>query len=147
MTFLFRSLVMFATVFAAIRVLGKRTMANFTPMDRVAGITFGTVAGSTAITQKVPLYGGVLVVAAFAVIAWIIGRAALSFPSLRPLLMGTPRPLVVDGKVSPKDLKKAGMGEKDLEMRLREAKIAGPDQIQVAELEIDGKLGIIPKNS
>ncbi len=145
--FLWRSLVMFTVVFIAIRVLGKRTMANLTPMDRVAGITFGTVAGSTAVSMKDPLYGGILVVAAFAVISWIVGQLAANRPTLRPLLMGTPRALIRQGQVDHQALKKAGISHEDLTMRLREAKIDSPGQVQLATVEPDGKLGIIPEKS
>lgn len=145
--FLWRSLVMFAVVFAAIRVLGKRTMANLTPMDRVAGITFGTVAGSTAVSMKDPLYGGILVITSFAAISWIVGHLAAKRPALRPLLMGTPRELVRQGHVDHEALRKAGMSQEDLIMRLREAQIDSTDQVRLATLEPDGKLGIIPEKS
>lgn len=145
--FLWRSLVMFLTIFIAIRVLGKRTMANLTPMDRVAGITFGTVAGSTAVTLKDPLYGGILVVAGFALISWVSGKLAVSVPSLRPLLMGKPRELVREGQVDAEALKKAGLSQEDLTMRLREVMIANAKEVQLATLETDGKVGVIPRKS
>lgn len=144
--FLWRALVMYFTVFVAIRLLGKRTMANLTPMDRVSGISFGTVAGSAAITTKVPLYGAMLVVGSFALISWIIGKLAVGLPGLRPLLMGKPRPLIQNGQVESGALKKAGLSHDDLLMRLREAQIAGPEAVQWAQLETDGKVGVIPKN-
>lgn len=145
--FLWRALVMYSTVFVAIRLLGKRTMANLTPMDRVAGISFGTVAGSAAITMKVPLYGAMLVVGSFALLSWIIGKLAVGFPSMRPLLMGRPRPLIQNGQVQSAHLKKAGLSHEDLLMRLREDKIADPADVQRAQLETDGKIGVIPKNT
>lgn len=150
MTFFFevllRSLVMFATVYVVFRVFGKRTMAQLTPMDRVSGIAYGTIAGSTSITHTIPLYAGVLAVFAFALLAWVAGRLSVHSSALRDWLMGTPRPLVVAGQLDLRELRRAGLSQEDLWMRLREHKIADLADVELAEIEPDGKLGLLERS-
>lgn len=144
---LVRALLMFAAVLLAFRFLGKRMMAAMTPMDKVAVIAYGTIAGSTTITRTIPLYGGLLAVAAFAVLAWFAGRLSLSSESMRDLLLGSPRPLVEKGQVNMEQLKRAGLSREDLAMRLRELKVASMADVELAQLEPDGKLGLLEKKS
>ncbi|MCL5116917.1 MAG: DUF421 domain-containing protein [Firmicutes bacterium] len=147
LTLAMRALVMFATVFLAIRLLGKRIMANLTPMDRVSNITYGTIAGSVAVNPSTPLFDGIVAIAGFAVIAWLVGLVSVHIPAVRPLLLGKARPLIVDGKVDAHALQKAQLSSEELEMRLRELKVSNPKQVQFAQLEPDGKLGLIPKKN
>ncbi len=143
----YRSFVMFLSVLLAFRLLGKRTMAELTPLDKVAAITYGTVAGSVSLTRSIPLDAGVLVVASFAVLSWIVGQFSVRMPSARPWLLGHPRVIVKDGHVLTRELGKAGMAREDLDMRLRELKVNRYRDVKMAQLEIDGKLGIIESSS
>ena len=142
-----RSLVMFVAVYVGFRVFGKRMMAELTPMDRVAAIAYGTIAGSTSITKSIPLYAGVLGIFAFAVFAWAAGRMAVSSQSLRTYLVGRPKPLVVKGEVDNSALRRAGLSREDLWMRLRELKVASMYDVELAQLEPDGKLGLVERKS
>ena len=134
---------MFVSVLLAFRLLGKRTMAELTPMDKVAAITYGTVAGSVALTRTIPLDAGVLVVASFALLAWVVGQFAVRMPSSRPWLLGHARVVMKDGEVLPGQLSKAGMTQEDLDMRLRELKVNHYKDVKMAQMEIDGKLGLV----
>lgn len=142
-TMFYRSFVMFVSVLLAFRLLGKRTMAELTPMDKVAGITYGTVAGSVALTRTIPLDAGVLVVASFALLAWLLGQFSVRMPSSRPWLLGHPRVVMRDGQVLQAQLSKVGMTQEDLDMRLRELKVQRYKDVKIAQMEIDGKLGLV----
>lgn len=147
MTVLFKALAMFVTVFIVFRVFGKRMVAELTPMDRVAMIAYGTIAGSTSIQRSVPLYAGLAAVLAFAVLAWIAGRLSLASPMLRRWLLGTPRPVVIKGEVKASQLKKAGISVDDLWMRLHQHKVSSLSDVELAEIEPDGKLGLLESKS
>lgn len=138
---------MFATVFVVFRLFGKRMLALMTPIDRVSYIAYGTIAGSTAITKPVPLYAGVLAVLGFAILAWVVGRMARQSEKMRTLLMGRPEILVKNGVVDETQLHRAGMQSEDLVMRLRELQIGNVNEIQLAQLEPDGKLGLLKRSS
>lgn len=147
LTLLFRVLVLYLSVLCAIRLLGKRTMAELTPTDRVSGITLGTIAGAVAVTLKTPLLDGVIAVFGFSLMAWLFGVVLQHIPSLRPLLLGRARELVSDGKVLADALKSAGITKEDLVMRLHEGQMPDAQHVALATLEIDGRLGIIPMSS
>lgn len=145
--YLSRAVVMYFTVFLAIRLLGKRTMANLTPMDRVSSITYGTVAGSVSVDPNITIIGGICVIGGFAIFAWLLGRIAFSSKMLRPVLMGEPTPLVKDGQVLQGELSKIGLTFEDLLMRLRELNIASPSEVKLAQLEADGNVGVMTETS
>jgi uncharacterized membrane protein YcaP (DUF421 family) len=127
------------------RLLGKRMMAQLPPMDRVAGIAPGTVAGSAAITRTIPSWAGVLAIGAFAAFAWGTGWASVAYPSLRRWLMGKPRALVVGEHVDAEGMRQPGLSSEDLWTRLRELKIRDLADVELAELERDGKLRVVER--
>lgn len=139
---LLRSLVMYFTVLITIRVLGKRTMAQLTPVDRVSGITFGTIAGAVTVNPHVALSIGVTAIVGFGFTSWFLGYLSVHFGSVRKLVVGEPHRVIHHGKLLSEALHKVGLTSEDIWVRLREAQIKTLTHVEDAYLEPDGRLGL-----
>ncbi len=53
--FVVRSVVLALALLVLMRIVGKRLVGEVAAVDLVVGITVGTIAGSTAISDKIPL--------------------------------------------------------------------------------------------
>lgn len=117
-------------------------MAGLTPVDRVMGITIGTIAGAVTITPKDPLWTGVMAVFSFSFVSWLLGKGVVLSGRIRTLLQGHHRRVVQDGRPLKEGLQATGLGLWDLEMQLREAVVTLPE-VKEAYLETHGHLGIV----
>ncbi|HET8630907.1 MAG TPA: YetF domain-containing protein [Thermomicrobiales bacterium] len=64
---------------------------------------------------------------------------------LRRLLVGAPVVLVHDGQAIPAQLRRVGLTEPDLLAALRERGYARLDEIRFAVMEVNGAIGIVPR--
>lgn len=141
MMLLFRALILYVTVLVVLRTLGKRSMAGLTPVDRVVGITIGTLAGAGTLDPKVPVWMAALAIVGFGVLSWIGGIAA-HWP-IHTWLVGKPTPIIRHGQFVSSGLTKTGLRPEDVMMRLREAHVRSLAEVSEAFLEIDGRLGLL----
>ncbi len=85
-------------------------------------------------------------VAALVVLHWIISTAAFYSERFGRLVENTPRKLIIDGVVQENALRKSKIGENDLEQAIREeANMDAFDKVEIAYLERDGRITVIPK--
>jgi uncharacterized membrane protein YcaP (DUF421 family) len=143
-TVIVRALVLYATILVTFRLMGKRSMAELTPTDKTVGIVIGTIGGSVTITAKDPLWAGILGIALFSFVGWILGRLSREVPIIRAWVQGRSRLVMRDGQPIAQALAQTGLAREDLDMRLREAKVKAQD-VSEAFMETDGHLGIVKK--
>ena len=69
--FVVRSVVLALALLVLMRIVGKRLVGEVAAVDLVVGYTVGTIAGSTAISDKVPLWGGLLALLVWGLFEWV----------------------------------------------------------------------------
>lgn len=137
-----RSLAVYALVLAVIRVLGKRTVGNFTAFDLLVALMLGEVVDEI-------IYGDVAF-AQGAVAIGVIGLAQYSNSWLSywdhgfdRLLEGTPAVVVQDGALRRKGMLKERMNEKEVMAELRLEGIEDLREVKLAMVENDGQVSVI----
>ncbi len=82
-------------------------------------------------------------------VAWNLALDWLSFRfvAFRKLIESPALPLIVDGKLLRRNLKKEWITVEEVEAKLREAGIADITAVRKAVLESDGELGIIQRDA
>jgi uncharacterized membrane protein YcaP (DUF421 family) len=73
-----------------------------------------------------------------------VARLRLRWPRLRRLVEGTPTLLVLHGEVIPEHLRREGIDQESLLEALREHELAGISGVEMAVLEIDGSISVVP---
>jgi uncharacterized membrane protein YcaP (DUF421 family) len=140
-----RGLLVYAVMLVVIRVLGKRTIGNFTAFDLLVALMLGEVVdeiiyGDVTIAQG--LVAILVVAAAKYVTAWL---SILSDP-LNKLLEGKPRELVKNGEFVREGMRKELMSELEVMAALRLQGISDMREVKRAVLEVDGQVSVIKED-
>jgi uncharacterized membrane protein YcaP (DUF421 family) len=141
--FVWRSAILAVTLLVVTRLLGKRMVAELTPIDFVAGITVGTIAGSASIASNVPIWGGVLALAAWATFQAVNAGLAYRLPAYRRLAVGQGVELVRQGQVIRQNLVRTNISPSTLRSELRAKKVSNIHEVRRLVLEPGGKLGLV----
>jgi uncharacterized membrane protein YcaP (DUF421 family) len=73
-----------------------------------------------------------------------VARLRLRWPRLRRLVEGSPTLLVLHGEVLPDHLRREGLDQETLEAALREHGVSEVRDVEMAVLEIDGSISVVP---
>jgi uncharacterized membrane protein YcaP (DUF421 family) len=125
------------------RLLNRRVTASDLPYDFAVNVTYGTVAGGAVLTRSISLPDGTLAIAGLTLFVWVVEKAAARWPAVHRLAAGRPTPLIRDGRVVTESLRQVHMTEADLRGKLRELKVAAVADVALAEMETDGRIGLI----
>ena len=78
------------------------------------------------------------------VLNMVLVRLRLRWPISRRLVEGSPTLLVLHGKVIHQHLRREGLDQATLETALREHGVSDPKDVEMAVLEVDGSISVIP---
>lgn len=137
-----RGLLVYVVMLIVIRILGKRTVGNFTAFDLLVALMLGEVVDEI-------IYGDVTLAqgftAIFVVAAAKYGTAWLTYfdHGINKVLEGKPTELVRDGQVVRKHLRGEMMNEKELMAALRLQGISDVREVKLALMEVDGQVSVI----
>lgn len=141
-----RASIVYLFLLVVVRLLGKRSVGNYTAFDLLVALMLGEVVDE-AIFGDVSLLKGLLAIAVVA--AWHLANAFASYRSTQidRLTAGTPRVLIEDGKVVDDALAAERMNPEELYSQLRMLQIDRDEikDIERATLETNGHVSVIKK--
>lgn len=138
----FRGLLVYVVMLVVIRLLGKRTIGNFTAFDLLVALMLGEVVdeiiyGDVSMAQG---FTAILVVAAAKyATGWLTyGSKRLSF-----LLEGKPTVIVRHGELQHKELRSEMMNDLEAMAALRLVGVSDMREVKEAIVEADGEVSVI----
>jgi uncharacterized membrane protein YcaP (DUF421 family) len=137
-----RGLLVYVAMLVVIRILGKRTVGNFTAFDLLVALMLGEVVdeiiyGDVSLAQG---FTAILVVAAAKyVTAWLSSRSH----GLNRILEGSPTELVKNGELVRRNLRAEMMNEKEVMAALRLQGVSDLREVKLALMEVDGVVSVI----
>lgn len=137
-----RSLALYVLMLIVIRVLGKRTIGNFSAFDLLVALMLGEVVDEI-IYADVPFVQGTLAILVIAAAKYASSWLAHSSDFLNRLLEGRPTMLVRGGKVIKEGLRTEIMHPLELMASLRLKGIQDIREIKLAVMEVDGIVSVI----
>jgi len=142
-----RSMVAVFALFALAKLIGARQLAQLTFYDYVCGITIGSLAAVAGLDDQIPLWTCIL--SMFIIAGVCYGAEILTQKSivLRRVLTGTPKVVIDNGQLIEKNLRIARYDVNDLLRECRSSGYFDISQIEIAMLEANGKLSILPKSA
>ncbi len=144
-----RPLIVYFFLLIAFRLAGKRELGQMTPFDLIVLLTISNVLQNAMIGPDNSLTGGLIGGLTLFCANGLIGRLTLHFPTIGRLLEGKPTPLIEDGKVLTRNLRREVMTRAELERSIRKHEL-DPDTdlplIKRALLEEDGTVTILHKS-
>jgi uncharacterized membrane protein YcaP (DUF421 family) len=139
-----RTLAVYLVVLAGLRLSGKREIGQMTVFDLVVLLLIANAVQNAMVGPDTSLVGGILAAGVLLLINAVVARLRLRSPRLRSLVEGTPTLLVLHGEVIPEHMRKEGIDEETLLAALREHGVAEISGVEMAVLEIDGSISVVP---
>lgn len=124
------------------RIMGKRTIGNFTAFDLLVALMLGEVVDEMAYGE-VSFLQGATVIAVVGVLQYANSWLSYYDHGLDAILEGTPTVVVRDGALVREGLIKERMNHKDVMAELRLGGITDLREVRLAMLENDGELSIL----
>ncbi len=144
-----RPLVVYFFLLVAFRVAGKRELGQMTPFDLIILLMISNVLQNAMIGPDNSLTGGLIGGLTLFVANGVVGRLTLYSPRIGALLEGKPTPLIENGRILTRNLRREVMTRSELERAIRKHGLdpeADLPRIKRALLEQDGTMTIILKS-
>jgi uncharacterized membrane protein YcaP (DUF421 family) len=142
-----RSLIIFAFLWFAIRVSGKREVAQLSAFDMILLVTVGDLVAQGVTQEDYSLTTAILAVSTFTVAGFALALVDYRFPATRPVLAGTPRVVVRDGEPLLDVLSSELITISELHEAAREKGIRSLREIELAVVETDGRFSFFTSGS
>lgn len=128
-----------------VRVMGNRTVGQFSPFDFIMLVGIGDIMVSTAMDKTITLASGFGGMAALLLLQQVFSFLSLKSKLIRKWVEGTPIVLVQDGKILTENLRKARVNYDDLrqELHLQGLEMSNVADIKLARLESSGDFSIV----
>jgi uncharacterized membrane protein YcaP (DUF421 family) len=140
-----RAAAVYALMLVVVRLLGKRTIGNFTAFDLLVALMLGEVVDEM-IYGDVPFLQGTVAILAIGGLAYV--NSWLSFSSLRlaKLFEGQPTVIIRDGRLERDGMRAERMNEGDVISELRLHGTDDPGRVREARVETDGEFSVLFKD-
>jgi uncharacterized membrane protein YcaP (DUF421 family) len=139
-----RTAAIYLVTLIGLRLAGKREMGQMTVFDLVVLLLIANAVQNAMVGLDTSLTGGVLAAVVLLVLNAVVARLRLHWSRLRRLVEGSPTLLVLHGEVLADHLRREGLDQQTLEAALREHGVAEVRDVEMAVLEIDGSISVVP---
>lgn len=140
-----RSVAIYLAMLLALRLFGKREVGQFTLFDLVLVLLVANAVQPAMTGPDTSLGGGLLIIATLVVANRLLAALRERVPAVRRLLGAGPATIARDGQWLPEAIRHEGLDLEDCEMALREHGIADIDEVELAVLEPDGNISVVPR--
>lgn len=139
-----RCIVVYVVVLAGLRVSGKREIGQLTIFDLVVLLLLANGVQNAMVGADTSLTGGLLAAATLLVVNALFAQATVRSTRLRRVLQGTPTVLVLHGEPVADNMKREGISDDEFEAALREHGVSSIKDVDMAVLELDGSISVVP---
>jgi len=137
-----RGLLVYAFMLVVIRVLGKRTVGNFTAFDLLVALMLGEVVDEI-IYGDVDIAQGFVAIGVVALAKYVTQWLTYWDHGFNRLFEGKPTEIVRHGELVREGLRSEMMNEKEALAALRIQGVTDLKEVKQARLEVDGEVSVI----
>jgi uncharacterized membrane protein YcaP (DUF421 family) len=138
-----RGIVIYAGLLIALRLFGKREVGQFTLYDLVFILLVANALQPAITGPDTSLGGGFVLIVVLVGTNYLVGKLD-NMPRFHRLFTADPAIIIRDGKYIPEVMRKEGVDQAEVEMSMREHGIVDMKDVQLAVLEPDGTISIVP---
>ena len=142
-----RTVLVYLAVLIGLRISGKREIGQLTVFDLVVLLLLANAVQNAMVGPDTSLTGGILAACVLLVLNFAIARSGLRWPRIRRLVEGSPTLLILHGELIQDHLRRESLDRETLESALREHGVMDVSQVEMAVLEIDGSISVVPTGS
>jgi uncharacterized membrane protein YcaP (DUF421 family) len=141
-----RAVLIYTALLIALRLFGKREVGQFTLYDLVFILLVANALQPAITGPDTSLGGGLVLIVALVGTNYFVGKLD-SLPRFHHLFTPAPAILVRDGKLIQESMKRERVEDEEIYMAMREHGIEDLKEVQLAVLEPDGTISIVPSTS
>jgi uncharacterized membrane protein YcaP (DUF421 family) len=138
-----RAVVIYVALLVALRLFGKREVGQFTLYDLVFILLVANALQPAITGPDTSVVGGVVLIVALVATNYLVGKLD-NLPRFHRLFTPAPAVIVRNGVLLADMLKREGVDQEEVEMSMREHGIKDMKEVEMAVLEPDGTISIIP---
>ena len=141
-----RTLILYALVIVALRLMGNREIGQLQPFELVVIIMISELAAIPSENVGIPLLSGIIPILVLLLASISLAWISLKSERARTIICGTPRILIERGEILEEELKRNCYNLTDLLEELRIKNIPNIADVEFAVLETNGQLSVFPKS-
>ncbi len=138
-----RTSVLYGLLILAVRLMGKRQVAEMEPAEFVVTMLMANLAAVPMQEIGLPLLSGVIPIFTVLALELVLAVLAMKLLPLRRMLNGVPTLLIRNGVIDQKALAASRVSLDELEQKLREKDVFDFSTVAYAVLETDGELSVM----
>ncbi len=142
-----RAALVYAVVLVGLRMAGKRELGQMTVFDLVVILLISNAVQNAMVGPDTSVQGGLVAAGVLIFCNWLVAQLRIRGGVWGRLIEGTPTVLIEDGHFVEPHLRRERLDTDDLEMVMREHGVASVSDVQLAVLETDGAISIVPRGS
>lgn len=140
-----RAILLFIFGIICIRIAGRRTFAQYSPLDIIVALIVGSNI-SRMMTGKADVIPSGSATLLLVVLHRLLAIGAMRWRALAWLVKAQPVLLVKDGEIDQHALNRANLSTDDLHEAIRLEQFDDPADLRSATLEGSGKVSVVPKH-
>lgn len=130
-----------------LRLLGKRELGQMSIYDLVLIVLIANSVQNAMVGQDTTLVGGIIAALTLLVINRGFTWMLIKNTKIRQWMIGEPLLIVKDGHLLWGPMRHEGITREHVEAAMREHGVGKLDEVQMAVLEVDGTISIVPKEA
>jgi uncharacterized membrane protein YcaP (DUF421 family) len=146
MEIVIRAAIVYVVLWALLRTMGKRTLAELGAFELVLLVVIGDIVQQSVTQEDMSVTGGLLAVGTMALMVLVTGSMTRRSARANHVLEGDPVVVLKDGEPMVDVLRREQMSLDDLAEAARQDGHLRFDELQWAVLEADGKVSFIPRS-
>ena len=140
-----RTIVLYAFVIFAIRIMGKRQISDMQPSELVATLIISNIASLPMQNTSQPFFSGVIPVVILVALEIITSAFMLKNSKFRRLVCGNPIVVIRDGVILQNQMRRLRLCNEDLFTQLRQQDVFNIEDIQYCIVETNGSISVLKK--
>lgn len=137
-----RGLLVYVLMLVVIRLLGKRTVGNFTAFDLLVALMLGEVVDEI-IYGDVTIAQGVVAILVIALAKYLTSWLSYFSHGFNSILEGKPTEIVRSGEIDRDGLRRELFNEQEVMAALRLQGVGDMREVKRAVMEVDGQVSVI----
>jgi len=138
-----RSVVVYLFIVIAIRLFGKKEIAQLSVIDLVFILLISNSVQNAMVGPSTSLEGGLIAAGSLFVVNFALKNIIYRSKKAGEILQGHALMLVYEGKIMEKNLQKSRISVDELESAVREHGVKSVKDVDLAVLEIDGNISVL----
>lgn len=141
-----RTLTFYAVLLLLLRIMGKREIAALSPFDLVVTIMIAELAALPMENPDITLLDALVPILTLTLAEIVVSYVTLKSETVRLLFTGTPSIIIRGGEIIESEMRRVRYNLSDLMLQLRLKGVSNIADVEVAILETNGELSVIPKS-